>query len=344
MRRVMIALLCVAAGVSPVVGQVVCATSSGVAVALPGSLQLFDRTGARVVWSGTGVAIPTAAFASTDRIAVIDSINNDVRIADLASGRGTTTHVGETPIEGIFVNRDFFLLERDAHSLERIGSDGSRSSLALASDPAFLRQSGGRLYVYARGDGTLHEITTTPFAIRRSAHVARFASDMELDGRNAYLVDPRAGNLAVVSLASMTPAGKIDVGAVPIDLAFAGGSTALTARTLAVADPSAKRVWLIEGAQSLTQAVARGFLRGLLGVGLFSDRESQFPTGIDRVIIRGSRRYAYDTSSGTLYRFMGSTSSVLAKGVGPTGFSVGPGGVFVWNDAVRRLQRIEIDE
>jgi hypothetical protein len=62
------------------------------------------------------------------------------------------------------------------------------------------------------------------------------------------------------------------------------------------------------------------------------------------VIIRGSRWYAYDTSSGTLYRFTKSKSRVLAKGVGPTAFSVGPGGVFVWNDAVRRLQRIEIDD
>jgi hypothetical protein len=343
MKRLMIALLCVAAGVSPAVGQVVCATARGVAVATPGSLQFFDRSG-QLVWSGDGVAIPTAALASPDRIAIIDSINNDVRIADLASGRGKTIHVGETPIEGIFADRDFFLLERDAHSLERIGSDGSRSSVALASDPAFLRQFGGRLYVYSRAEGVLQEITAAPFAIRRSAHVARFASDLELDGRNAYLVDPRAGNVAVVSLATMTPAGKIDVGAVPIDLAFAGASTALTARTLAVADPSAKRVWLIEGAQSFTQAVARGFLRGLLGLGLFGGRESQFPTGIDRVIVRGSRWYAYDTSSGTLYRFTKSKSSVLAKGVGPTAFSVGPGGVFVWNDAVRRLQHIEVDE
>jgi hypothetical protein len=85
-------------------------------------------------------------------------------------------------------------------------------------------------------------------------------------------------------------------------------------------------------------------LRGLLGLGLFGGRESQFPTGIDRVIIRGSRWYAYDTSSGTLYRVTKSRSNVLAKGVGPTAFSVGPGGVFVWDDAVRRLQHIEIDE
>jgi hypothetical protein len=322
---------------------VVCTTSQGVAVATQGSLQFFDQSG-KEMWSGGSVHAPTAASAASDRIAIIDSINNEVRIAALADGQGKTIRVGETPIESIFIDRDLFLLERDARTLERVGPDGTRSSLALPADPAFLRQFGGRLYVYARADGTLLEITTTPFAIRRSAHTTRFASDLEVDGRNAYLADPRAGNLAVVSLATMSSAGKIDVGAVPIDLAFAGASSALTARTLAVADPSAKRVWMIEGPQSLTQAVARGFLRGLLGLGLFGGRESQFPTGIDRVIIRGSRWYAYDTSSGTLYRFTKSKSSVLAKGVGPRAFSVGPGGVFVWDDAVRRLQHIEVDE
>ena len=87
-----------------------------------------------------------------------------------------------------------------------------------------------------------------------------------------------------------------------------------------------------------------GFLRGLLGLGLFGGRESQFPTGIDRVFIHGSRWYAYDTSSGTLYRFTKSRSSLLAKELPPTAFSVGPGGVFIWDNAVRRLQRLDSDE
>src|SRR2546428_14086114 len=96
---------------------------------------------------------------------------------------------------------------------------------------------------------------------------------------------------------------------------------------------------MIEGAQSFTQAVTRGFLRGLLGLGLFGGRASQFPTGVDRVIVRGSTWFAFDTSSGTLYRFTKSRSVVLAKGIAPSAFSVGQDGVFIWNDAVRRGQR-----
>ena len=116
-------------------------------------------------------------------------------------------------------------------------------------------------------------------------------------------------------------------------------STALTARTLAVADPSAKRVWMVQGAESFAQAIARGFLRGLIGLGLYGGGASQFPTGVDRVIVQSSRSYAYDSSSGTLYRFSKSKSTVVSKNVAPEGFAVGPGAVYVWDDAVRRLQR-----
>src|SRR5439155_10927329 len=115
------------------------------------------------------------------------------------------------------------------------------------------------------------------------------------------------------------------------------------ARTLAVADPSAKRVWMVEGAQSFMQSVVRGFLRGLIGL-LYGGHESQFPTGVDRIIVRGSRSFAYDSSSGTLYRFTKKKSSVVAKGIAPQAFSVGPTSVFFWDDAVRRLQQVDVND
>ena len=105
--------------------------------------------------------------------------------------------------------------------------------------------------------------------------------------------------------------------------------------TLAVADPSAKRIWTVEGEESFARAFARGFLRGLIGLGLTSQNRD-FPTGIDRVIVRGGELYAYDSSSGTLYR----GTKAIAQGVAPQAFTIGPGGVYVWSDTVRRLQRI----
>ena len=297
---------------------VIAATNRGVLVAQSGSLALYDRTAANVLWTSEGVQTPARIIASNDQAAIIDSLANEVRIIDLASGRGTTMHTGETPIDGAFANRQLYLLERDARALERIGSDGARASINVAADSAF------------RAAGLLQEISTNPFAISRSAAVPPFASDLGIDGRNVYLVYPRSAKIAIVSIAAMKKSGDVTVGAVPVDIALAS-------RGLAVADPSAKRVWVIEGQESFAQAFARGFLRGLLGLGFTALRNSDFPTGVDRVIVQGSRLYAYDSSSGTLYR----SAKVIAKSVAPQGFSIGPGGVYVWDDAVRRLQRLE---
>ncbi len=342
MKKIAIALLALLAPAA--FGQVVAGTDRGVLLARAGSLELFDRRAANILWRIDTVANASAIVTSNDRGAVIDALANEVQIVELATGQASIIRTGETPLDAVFLGRDLYLLERDARALERIGADGTRASLNVAADPAFVRQANGRLYVYSRAEGLLQEITTSPFALRRSAKAAPFASDLEVDGRNAYLVYPRGAKVGVVSLSSMTASGNIAVGAVPVDMAFVSRATALTARALAVADPAAKRVWIIEGSQSFTQALARGFLRGLLGLGLFGGRASQFPTGVDRLFVRGSRWYAYDTSSGTLYRFTKSRRSVVAKDLDPQSFSVATGGVYVWNDAVRRLQKMDSDE
>ena len=326
------------------IAVVVAATNRGVLVARSGSIQMFDRTATSVIWNAEGLPTPERIVASNDQAVIIDPLASQLRMIDLATGNGSTIRTGETPIDGAFIDGRLYLLERDARALERIGKDGTRASISVAADPAFLRQVNDRLYVYSRAAGMLQEITTSPFAIRRSVNVAPFASDFEADGRNGYFAYPRSGKIGIVSLTTMKPAGNIDVGAVPTDLAFTSTGTALTARSIAVADPSAKRVWMVEGAQSFTQAIARGFLRGLIGLGLYGGRASEFPTGVDRVIVRGSRSYAYDSSSGTLYRFSRSKSSVVTKSVGPQAFSVGPAGLYVWDETVRRLQRLDSNE
>lgn len=80
----------------------------------------------------------------------------------------------------------------------------------------------------------------------------------------------------------------------------------------------------------MTQAVLRGALRGFLGLGLFGSRASQFPTGVDRVVIRGKIWLAYDSSSGTLYRFSRKKSSIVARNVPPHGFAITADGVAWW--------------
>jgi len=309
----------------------IAATTRGVLVAQNGTVTMYDRAATKVMWSGAGVQTATHIATSNDQAAIIDSLNNEVRMIDLASGRGTTIQTGETPVDATFLKGGLYILERDARALEKIGVGGTRASIPLAADPAFLRQANGKIYVYSRAAGVLQEITTSPFAMSRTVSIAAFASDFEILGGNGYLVQPRAAKIAMVSLQDMKPAGEVSAGAVPVDLA-------ISSSMLAVADPSTKRIWMIEPRESFAQAFARGFLRGLIGLGIEGNRD--FPTGIDRVIVQRSRLYAFDTSTGTLYR----SSKVIAKGITPQAFSVGPGGVYVWDDAVRRLQRLEPDE
>ncbi|HWS73255.1 MAG TPA: hypothetical protein VN605_14165 [Thermoanaerobaculia bacterium] len=327
MKRAALALLLAAA---PAFAQSVANTSRGVVVAHDGIVELPGH------WRAEGVATPARIVTSSDRIALLDPIANEVRTIELASGRSQLARTGETPIDGLFVDRDLYVVTRDSRALERI-RDGAK--LALPADPAFVREANGRLYVYSRLEGIVSEIAFAPFAIRRSVRVAPFAAAFDVDGRNGYLVVPHEGKIRTFSLTTMQPTGAIDVGAVPVDVARLSSGSALSARTLAIADPSAKKVWLIEGVQSTSQAVARGFIRGLLGLGLYSNRTSQFPTGVDRVFVHGSRWLAYDSASGTLYRFTKSSSAIVAKDVTPSSFAATADGVALWRNGRIELLR-----
>jgi hypothetical protein len=322
--------------------QVLTSTPRGIVVAHDGRVELAGG------WNTAGVKTATSIVAGTDQVAVLDALNNEAVIVDLATGRTTRQETAETPIDAAFLGRDLYVLARDAQQIERFGPPASSPAGTAASrrraggtpalrtdpDPAFLRAFNRTLYVYSRATGTVQQLGGPHVAI------APFASDFEIANNTGYLVYPREALIRTVDLRTMKKTGEIKVGAVPVDLAFAGGGTAITARVLAVADPSAKRVWLTEGTQSTGQAIARGFLRGLLGLGLFGARASQFPTGVDRVVISGKTWVAYDTSTGTLYRFTKSKSSILAKGVAPHAFAVTSEGVVAWwHDGRVRLAR-----
>ena len=316
MRALVLAVAIVTAAASS--AQVMTSTAAGVVVAHDGRIELAGR------WSVDGVDHPSAIAASATRVVVIDALANEAVIVTLAGGEATRIPTAETPIAATFAGEELYVLARDARILQH----GS-VRIELARDPAFLRAANGKVYVYARTAGVIEEVEHDRVA--RRLDVPPFASDFEIAGETAYLAYPRDGRIRTFDLAAMKPAGEISVGAVPVDVAFAGGGTALTARILAVADPSSKRVWLEESSQSMTKAVARGVLRGFLGLGLFGSRSSQFPTGVDRVETRGKTWIAYDTSTGTLYLFTRKKSSVLARGIAPGAFALTADGVAWWN-------------
>ena len=318
MKRLVLTLLLAL----PAAAQVVTDTPRGVVVARDGRVELQGG------WAVDGVREATELVASETHVALLDALHDEVLLIELATGRSTRTKTAATPIAGAFAGGTLYVLARDANVLQRIGG----GNIAVSGD--FLRAAGDKLYVYDRISGVLSEIEGD--RVTRQVIAAPFASDLERDGDTAYLVYPREARIRTIDLNAMKTAESIDVGAVPVDLALTGGGTALTARVLAVADPSAKRIWLTEGRQSTAKAFARGFLRGFLGLGLYGNRSSQFPTGVDRVVARGGRWIAYDSSSRTLYRVDRRKSSVIAKGVAPQGFTLTETGVAYWLDGQLR--------
>lgn len=309
---------------APAFAQVLTDTPRGVVVAHDGRVQLANA------WNVEGVRNATEIVANDTHVAVLDALHDEALVIDLATGRATRTKTAATPIAAAFVDGSLYVLARDARVLQKIGG----GNIDVAADPAFLRAANGRLYVYGRTSGALEEIEND--RVTRRAGVGPFASDLELSGDTAYLVFPRDARIGTVDLKTMKAGGAIDVGAVPVDLALAGGGTALTARVLAVADPSAKRIWMTEGRQSTAKAIARGFLRGFIGLGLYGNRSAGFPTGVDRVVARGARWIAYDSSSGTLYRVDGRQSAAVAQAIGPKAFTLTATGLVFWKDG--RLQ------
>ena len=62
-----------------------------------------------------------------------------------------------------------------------------------------------------------------------------------------------------------------------------------------------------------------------------AETEKQFPTGVDRVVARGSRWLAFDSSTGTLYNLTTRETTVLARGLAtPHAFALTPEEVAYW--------------
>lgn len=308
--------------------QLLTNTPHGVVVAHENRVAIHGK------WSADGVENPTSIVANDQQVAVLDALANEAVLVDLGNGRMSRLDTPETPIAAAFLGRELYILSRDARLLQH-----GMTRIPLSVDPSFLRVGNGKLYVYSRAAGIVEEIERD--RVTRRVSIAPFASDFEISGTTAYLVYPREARVRTIDLEQMKTGDELSVGAVPVDLAFAGGGTALTARILAVADPSAKRVWLAEGTQSMAQAIARGFVRGFLGLGLFGSRASQFPTGVDRVEVHGKQWIAYDSSSRTLYHFTRRQSSVIARNVAPGAFAVTEDGVAWWNGTSVAQKRLK---
>lgn len=361
----MLAVLSFVLLASPLFAQCVAVTQSGTIVAAhDGFVDLYDADGQKRIWRANGLPYASAIAIGEKDVAVLDPIDNRAVIVDLETGAPRPLRTAETPIAAVFAGRDLYVLDRDARIVERIAATGgARATVALDADPSFMRPLDGKLYVYSRTTGALQEITLSPFAVSRTVTVLPFASGLEVAKLFAYVVYPagqrdslkrlppgpsqaelsqfaaRRGSVLTVDLASMKPASNGTIGAVPVGITLFGGDILAAPVIVAIADPVAKSVWVVDGVQSEKQAFARGFIRGLIGLGSVDTDHVSFESGVDRVSINGSHRLAYDTATGTLYRFSNKDSSVVARGVGPNAFAATPTGFAWWQNGTLVAQK-----
>jgi len=286
---------------------------------------------------------PTAVVIAADGQSafVVDAMENRGAVLDIRGGKIRAVSLGETPVDALFLGHDIFVLCRDSAEVLRIRGGGTIDSLPVSRGSSLLRASGGRLYAYDPQQGSIQEIAPDEMKVIRLGTSERFASDFEVDGSSGYLVFPRTGRLIVVSLEKLGETGRLNVGAVPVDLALERDRSRLRSGSVAVADPSSKKIWRTERSQSFGEAFARGFARGLLGLGLFAPKSSEYPRGVDRIRVGGGSLAALDSSSGNLYTTRGGRSRLVAKGMTAVSFDLGSNGdlVLATDSGVRRVSR-----
>jgi hypothetical protein len=295
-------------------------------------VEAHDGTTGILRWTvpADGLEVPRIATgAGSGRAVVLDPASDRVLVVDTADGRSWQHQVEGTPIEAVASRDGVYVLARDSGRLVRIVDETMTSVAGSGGDATFLRFSSGDFYVYRRTAGALDRYGPDLSPAGMLA-VPPFASAMQFDGDRAWLAYPQRGTILSVMLPGMTLEGEVRVGGAPVDLAIAARADALTATRLLIADPSLRVVWTTEGLQSMGRAIARGFLRGLLGLGLYRDRALEVPTPVDRVFVAGNTRFGLDSVSGTLYRLERRSAVPVARDVCTSCLVSDGESLFVW--------------
>ena len=309
-------------------------------VADEGRIRGFSIEG-RELWSGSGPMHPLFGAVSPDgvRAGILDPISNRVAIV---TSQGTTqeVRVPESPVAAMFGEGGLFVLSRDGAALSRIENDGALRSVPTALDPSHLFIEGNEVFVYGRTAGRIEKFDGT--TLNRTAFVDATlgGSDFTGDGRDLWIASSREGMLFPFSQETLRAREPVSGGAVPVDIHVLRIEGRATASRLAVADPSSRRIWEVEGGESEAAALGRGFVRGLLGLGLYRPGSSEFPGGVDRIFNAAGDFWAFDSGSGTLYlvRDRG-RSRALARGLEWGTFAVTEQALWVW-DGVTLSRRI----
>lgn len=287
----------------------------------------FDRSGEKRLWTANGLASPSSIVMSADgkSAAILDGFADRVAIVSVADGAVEHYETPGTPVAAAFFGRDVWVILRDRYRVLRITSEGL-TDVVVALDPAFIAVSDKFVYVYSRAEGLLQEIDPKSAQVTRTATVGSGGSDLEVRppkrgepaGAVAYVCRPGYAKIAVVDLVAMDSIQRT-LGGAPIDLAYVplGAKLSINPGMSVVADP---------GKQILLESTDPGPVGTTINL----------PTATDRIAIAGAGLFAFDSSSGTLYRVEGRTATKVASGLTATSFVATDDGLFTWAGKLRR--------
>jgi hypothetical protein len=283
-----------------------------------------------------GVRHPAAvAISASGAIAVVDALANELVVA--GSGKPLRLSAGESPVAVAFAGETAIVLSRDSTTLTAVGPDGSSRSAATPQGSSLLAVTGDSIVVASPVTGELR-VYSPALAPRGSVVAGRGAAALAVSGRRAFLVHPADALVTVVDLGRMEIAATTQAGAVPADLVLSASSP-LAAPTMIVTDPSSKAIWRIEAHESALAAFGRGFLRGLIGLGISGVRPEPTAAPIDRLYLVEGRLFGLDSAGRVLYLLGRRGGSVVARDAGAGEFVIQrDGSVLMWDSEARRLR------
>ncbi len=314
MKPLVASFAAIALFASPAAAAVLLPGAAGeIVVADEGSIRSVAVPSMEERWNRPGLRFPLFGVTAEDGgiVAIVAPV--DERVAIVRDGEVALFDVPGAPVAAELDGEALFLATRGG-MLIRIEGESVRSVPVAAGSP-LLAVDGRAAIVYDQISGTIERFDPATLARIESGRTEAFASRIAIESGTVYLVVPRSGRLVTILLDDLSAGTGTTAGAAPVDLAIEAPANATRGAVLVLADPAAKRIRRIEGKQSLAQAIGRGFVRGLLGLGLFSPSSASMPTGADRVFRRDGRTWAFDSTTGTLYAIRGADAEPVATGL-----------------------------
>lgn len=295
-------------------------------IAREGRIEEWTRNGLSQSWEGP--ALPAAMLHQGNRT-IVSGIDGELVVVDHHSGVASSVQLQQTVTEMIATPHGVVLLEGASGEIHLLREHEAAPLTSAGADAADGRYADGSLYLYSRAQRTISRVSLDDGS-SVIAPLSAVPSDLEVDQSGVYVTYPEEGAVEVFDRISLASRERFRIGSAPVDLALASSSSLASGGSFVVADPAAGAVIRDERSRSVVSSFLRGFLRGLLGIGL-ARAEVFRPDGRPDHVRVGRSVWAQDSASGKIWRIDG--KQIAEIGIAPAGaFAVSERDSAAWID------------